>query len=222
MSGDPPPPKEPEEFPYEIADPIEKEVVGVLKSELNRYGVCGRICGGLGSVHIRYQGRQFTGVGTDSWAPNSPLNQVLVADPSAASLESDNIGALVGFYQRLTSDEEREHFERALLDRLDATRGYLAVAYFIVAVMLRIGVLSSALRKAKHDLPQGETRFYGLSNVLMLLNGLLRFRYPDFTNEMLDEIERLIHGLSEHTFLIPAKIAAIRATRLNQPTQTIS
>jgi hypothetical protein len=39
---------------------------------------------------------------------------------------------------------------------------------------------------------------------------------------MLDEIERLIHGLSEHTFLIPAKIAAIRATRLNQPTQTIS
>ena len=48
----------------------------------------------------------------------------------------------------------------------------------------------------------------------MLLNGLLKFRYPDFTSEMLDEIERMIHGLTEHTFLIPAKIAAIRASRL--------
>jgi hypothetical protein len=31
---------------------------------------------------------------------------------------------------------------------------------------------------------------------------------------MLDEIERLTHGLQEHLFLIPAKIAAIRASRL--------
>ena len=34
VSGSPAPPKEPEEFPYEIEDPIEKEVVSVLKAEI--------------------------------------------------------------------------------------------------------------------------------------------------------------------------------------------
>lgn len=214
MSDDPPPPKEPEEFPYEIADPIEKEIVAVLKAELNRYGVCGRICGGLGSVHIVYRGQHFPGVGTDSWTPNSPLNQLLIADPNAASLESDNVDALTSFYQRLSTDEERARFENALLERLNAEKGYLAVSYFIVAALWKVGALPVALRKARRDLPEGETRFFGLSNVLMLLNGLLRFRHPDFSNEMLEDIERMIHGLTEHTFLIPAKIAAIRASRL--------
>ena len=60
-----PQPKEPEEFPYKIADPIEKEIVSVLKAELGRYQMCGRSVGGLGSVHIVYQGRSFTGVGGD-------------------------------------------------------------------------------------------------------------------------------------------------------------
>ena len=134
----PPRPEEPEEYPYEIANPIEKEVVSVLKGELNRYTLCGRICGGLGSVHIVYQGRQFTGVGSDSWTPNSPLNQVLVSDPDVASVQSDNLDALVSFYRRLGTDEERARFENALLDRLSATRGYLGVSYFIVAALLRV------------------------------------------------------------------------------------
>lgn len=88
-----PKPKEPEEFPYEITDPIEKEVVSVLKAELGRYQMCGRLVGGLSSVHIVYQGRAFTGVGGDSWTPDSPINQVIVADPEAASLKSDNLEA---------------------------------------------------------------------------------------------------------------------------------
>jgi len=33
---------------------------------------------------------------------------------------------------------------------------------------------------------------------------------------MLDKIERLTHGLKEHPFLIPDKLAAIRASRLPQ------
>jgi hypothetical protein len=206
-------PKEPEEFPYEIADPLEKEVVSVLKAELNRYGTCGRVCGGLGSVHMVYRGQPFTGVGTDSWTPNSPQNQVLVADPEKASLASDNLDALVSLYNRLGREEEKARFEMVLLNRLDGTRGYLAVSYFIVAALWRIGALPQALRKARH-LPQGETRVFGLSNVLMLLNGLLKFLYPDFSNDSIDEIERLTHGLTEHIFLIPAKIAAIRASRL--------
>ena len=50
----------------------------------------------------------------------------------------------------------------------------------------------------------------------MLFNGLLRFRYVDFTNEMLDEIERFLDGLNEHSFQIPEKLAAIRTARLLQ------
>jgi len=63
-------------------------------------------------------------------------------------------------------------------------------------------------------LPADERKVFGLSNVLMLLNGLLKYRHLDSTNDMLDEIERMIHGLDEHPFLIPARIAPIRASRL--------
>lgn len=215
MAADnPPKPKEPEEFPYEIADPIEKEIVSVLKAELGRYEMCGRFVGGLGSVHIVYRGQSLTGVGTDSWTPNSPANQLIESDPDAASLKSDNLEALAGFYKRLSSEEERVRFVKALLDRLDAKRGYLAVSYFIVAVLWSVGSLADALQKARRDLPDGESRVFGLSNILMLLNGLLKYRPSNFTNQMLDDIERMTHGLNEHLFRIPARIAAIRASRL--------
>lgn len=209
-------PKEPEEFPYTIADPIEKEVVSVLKAELNRYNMCGRSVGGLGSIHIIYQGHSITGVGGDSWTPNLPANQLIVSDPETANLKSDNVDALIGYYSRLTSNNERQRFVKALLNRLDAKNGYLAVSYFIVCVLWRVGSLVESLQKAKRDLPVGEEKVFGLSNVLMLLNGLLRYRHPDFTNQMLDEIERLTHGLNEYAFMIPGKIAAIRASRLNE------
>lgn len=206
-------PKQPEEFVYAIADPIAKEIVSVLKSEVARYEVCGRRVGGLGSVHIVYNGRPLTGVGTDSWTPDSPLNQLIVSDPGAALLNSDNLGALLGLYASI-NDQERARFVSALLNRLGKDTGYLSVSYFIVAVLWKVGRLKDALEKSRRDLPTGEQNQFGLSNVLMVLNGLLKYRHPDFTGEMLDDIERLIHGLDEHTFKISERIAAIRANRL--------
>lgn len=200
------PPKEPEEFPYAIEDPVEKEVVSVLKAELSRYQMCGRSVGGLGSIHIIYRNQSLKGVGSDSWTPDSPINQLIVADPDTASLKSDNLDALVAFYSGFKEDEERQRFVKALLDRLDAGRGYLAVSYFIVCVLWKVGAFADALEKARRDLPPGEGRLFGLSNVLMLLNGLLKYQHNAFTNQMLDEIERLTHGLNEHTFMIPGKI----------------
>ena len=213
-TGGPARPGQPEEFPYEMADPIEKEVVSVLKAEIGRFGQCGRRVGGLGSVHISYQGRTFTGVGGDSWTPDSPMNQLIAADPEAAELRSDNLDALLGFYRGLTTDDERARFVAALLDRLDGKRGYLDVSYFIVCVLFKVDHFGEALQKAKRDLPLADNKLWGLSNVLMMINGLLRYRHPDFTGEMLDDIERMTHGLDEHPFLIPAKLAAIRASRL--------
>jgi hypothetical protein len=62
----------------------------------------------------------------------------------------------------------------------------------------------------------GERRVSGFNYVLMLINGLLKYRHPDFTNQMLDDIERTIQGLNEHPFLIPAKLAAIRTAGLTR------
>jgi hypothetical protein len=119
-----PRPKEPEEFSYEIEDPIEKRMVSVLKAELSRYEMCSRTVGGLGSVHIVYQGQSFRSVGGDSWNPNSPENQlIIVSDPDAAFLKSDNLEALIGFYKGLKSEEEQARFVKALLCRLDAKKG---------------------------------------------------------------------------------------------------
>jgi hypothetical protein len=214
-TNQPPPPKEREEFPYEISDRVEKEVVSVLKAEIARYAICGRKVGGLGSVYLVYRGRAFAGGWpTDSWTPDSTHNQMIVSDPEAAAVKSDNLEALLSFYGRLTGDDERATFANSLLNRLDEKAGYLAISYFVVAVLWRTGLLAEALRKARRSLPENENRAFGLSNVLMLLNGLLRYRHPDFSDGMLDEIERMLNGLNEHPFLIPTKLAAIRAHRL--------
>jgi hypothetical protein len=210
-----PQPKEPDEWAYEIDDTIAKEIVAVLRAELARYAVCGRSVGGLGSVHVAVNGRSMPGVGGDSWTADSPLNQLLAADVAVASLQSDNLDALVAFHARLSSDDEKRRFSQELLERLDEDRGYLGVSYFIVAILWRIGLLGEALRKARKSLPIGEERVFGLSNVLMLLNGLLKYRHSDFSPADLDEIERFIHGLKEHPFKILEKLAAVRAARLS-------
>jgi hypothetical protein len=106
------------------------------------------------------------------------------------------------------------------LDRLASSKGYLSVSDFIVAVLWKVGFLSRALEKAKRDLPQNEAHAFGLSNMLMLLNGLLKYRHPDFSNAVLDDIERVTHDMAENTFMIPMKIQAIRTLRLTKTPQT--
>lgn len=202
------------EAPFTIMDPLEKEVVSVLQSELNRYDKCGRSVGGLGSVHIVFQGHAMTGVGGDSWNSNSPKNQSIANNPEVADLQSDNLDALLALYARVPSENDKKKIVAVLLNRIDESKGYLRVSYFIVCALWRLGHLHDALHKAKTALPQGEIKEFGLSNVLMMLNGLLRYRHPDFDAEKLDEIEGFVHGMSEHTFMIAEKIAAIRAMRL--------
>jgi hypothetical protein len=198
-----------------LSDPVEREVVAVLQAEITRYDKCGRSGGGLGSVHLMVAGREMPGFGGDSWQPNSPKNQSLYVKPEDVELRSDNLESLMAYYARL-SEAGRKRFETALLDRIDPDRGYLRVTYFIVCALWKAGKLPEALSRAKAKLPQGETKAFGLSNTLMMLNGLLRYRYPGFPNEMLDDIERFLSGMQEHSFQIPEKIAVIRAMRLRE------
>lgn len=207
-------PAVPLEAPFTIVNPIEKEVVSVLQAELARYDKCGRPVGGLGSVHLVYRGHAMKGVGSDSWEANSPHNQSIAGDPEVAALQSDNLEALLALNTRLSSPEEQRCLIAALVNRLGEDKGYLRISYFIVYALWRLEHFREALDAAKRNLPQGETKAFGLSNVLMLLNGSLRYRHPDFTAEMLDQVEGFVHDLSEHTFLIQEKIAAIRAARL--------
>lgn len=198
-----------------LSDPIEKEVAAVLQAELARYEKCGRQSGGLGSIHLLLAGHEMPSFGGDSWKPNSPKSQSLYARPGEVELGSDNLESLMTYYGRL-SEDERKRFATALLDRIDPDRGYLRVTYFIVCALWKAGKLPEALNHVKARLPQGEMKAFGLSNTLMMLNGLLRYRYPDFPNEMLDEIERFLSGMQEHSFQIGEKIAAIRAMRLRR------
>lgn len=203
----------PIEVPCEIADPLEKEIISVLQSEISRYTKCGRSVGGLGSICIKSQSRLIHGVGHDYWIANSPENQSIISNCDSTNIKSDNLEALLVLFKRLNEDDKKK-FRRILLDRIDPDIGYLQISYFIVCVLLKIGYLSEALYKAKTALPQNETKAFGLSNVLMLLNGLLRYCHSDFTPEMLDDIERFIQGLQEHTFMVAEKITSIRSSRL--------
>ena len=200
-----------------ISDPIEKEVAAVLQAELARYDKHGRTVGGLGSIHLAANGQAIASLAGDSWNPNSPKNQSISDNPGSVEIRSDNLDALMSYYGRLTSQAERDHFASALLTRMDG-KGYLRVTYFIVYALWKIGRLPEALQKAKADLPQGEMKAFGISNTLMLFNGLLRYRHTDFNNQMLDELEKFVIGLNEHPFQIPEKIAAIRTLRLRAST----
>lgn len=205
--------EDPGELVHAITDPIEKAVVSVLKSEVQRYKVCGRRSGGLGSVQVVIDGKPYAGVGSDWREADSPKNQSLISDPSKATIISDNAEILVKFFTSLKSEKEKCGFVNALLIRTVKDSEYASVGYFIMLVLYRIGKLTDALSKAKCDL-MGDSA-YGFSDLLRLLDGLLRVEHPSFSTELLDVVERFINSVSEYTFAIRERIAAIRTKLLS-------
>jgi hypothetical protein len=212
-----PKPKETEpgkEAIHSITDPIEKQIVSVLKAEVSRYAECGRGAGGLGSIQTTLDGRSHAGVGTEWRESNSPKNQSLVLNAQQVVIESDNAAALLNLYGSLKTEEEQTRFVAALLKRLSKTTEYAPIGYFIFYVLFSIGHLSDALDTARKDL-QGDAA-YGFSDLVRLLDALLRFKHPEFDAKALDDVERFTEGLTEDTFRIAERLAAIRAVRLSQ------
>jgi len=201
---------------YSISDPIEKDVASVLQSEISRYENNGREVGGLGSISIFIKpGREIKQLGTEWLSKSVTSNQEIDTSSEWTEIKSDNLEALMSLYSRLTTDDERGRFKDALLGRLQEKKGYARVAYFVVLALWKIGLLEDALETAKHGLSEESQKDYGVSNILMLLNGLLRYRYTDFTPDMLDTIEHFLQGIQEPVFRIPQKISAIRVQRLS-------
>jgi hypothetical protein len=208
-------PERPRERLSEIADPIEREVAGVLQAELARYRTNGRRQGGLGSITTVYGGRQLQGAGGNVGSQiGTPRNQLIVDDPDNASLESDNADSLVALYESLGSDSEHERFRVALLERVSSDSIYAPVAYMAFLIALRLEFASRFFARARENL-LGDTE-HGFSNCLILIDGMLRLRHPLFSEQLLSEVERFTHETGEHPFQSPERIAAIKAKRLRE------
>jgi hypothetical protein len=200
---------------HAIEDPIAKNVVAILQAEMARYDKNGRTNGGLGSVHVTISGAPNIRFGQDSWQANSTSNQEIHYDPAKSiELHSDNLEAMLKLHGRLAKGEERSRLSAALRDRLGKP-SYARVSYFIVCVLWRLGDLETALSTAAPKLPREDMRDFGLSNILYMLNGLLRYIHPDFSEADLDCIEKLVDRVGPESFHIRQKIAAIRAWRVH-------
>ncbi|PUE18518.1 hypothetical protein B9Z43_12025 [Limnohabitans sp. MMS-10A-192] len=204
----------PVEALYSITDPIEKDVAAVLQAEMVRYEKNNRSRGGFGSFYMTYDGRSDLQIPGDSWVMNTARNQEISETAEQNVIRSDSLDALLTIYSRLETSDERERYTNVLLSRLHEDRGYARVAYLIVMALWKVGLLGAALDAAMFGLPEDDQRTFGMSNVLMLLNAMLRFQHFQFTNDELDTIERFIQTSGEHTFRIPQKISAIRACRI--------
>jgi hypothetical protein len=202
-----------------ISNPVEKEIISVLQNELHRYRECGRRVGGLGSITLTYGGRNFKGVGTDWRESESPKQQSIVHDPANAKIESDNGAILIKYYNTLGQEQKMEFID-ILLSRMYRDNAYSSIGYFFLYVCYRLGLLDGVLTRAKESL-KGDSA-YGFSDLLRLLDGFLKYEYPNFTSEHLDVIEKFIEGLDDHTFRIPERVRAIRAYLLAQKVNSIS
>jgi hypothetical protein len=202
----------PQEQIHEISNPVEKKVVSVLKSEVNRYEECGRRVGGLGSIQTVSKDSIAKGVPSDSRPSDSPNEWRIETNSEATTIVSDNATALLGLYGSLQSSDEKKVFADSLTNRIWRTSEYAPIGYFIFFVLFRIGRTAEALAKAKRDLM--DDKAWGFSDLLRLLSGLLKVEHRRFSDDMLDQVERFVENVQEDTFLIPERIAAIHALRL--------
>lgn len=206
----------PAETVSNIKDPVEREIINILQAEIYRYKLCGRSVGGLGSVFLIYQKQSFLGFGSDWIEAGSLKLQAIVPDPENAQIESDNADTLIKFFENTqkVNSTTKVHFEECLLKRLSKETIYAPVGYFILFILYRIGSFKRGLEIAKDKL-QGDPA-NGFSDLLRLLDGLLKYEYPKFTTEMLDNIEQFLIGIKEHSFRISERLSAIRTVLLKK------
>jgi len=201
-------PKPIEEAMYTIRDPLIKQVVAILKDEVNRYRECGRRVGGLGSVQVTYENRTLEGIGYQGRETNSPRRQWIVPDPEQASIHSDNLDALITIFER--QDKARKQLiVETLLQRIMLESEYTPIGYFFLLSLFRMGQLSVVLHTLKDRLID-DTKF-GFDDAVRMLSGLLQYEYPSFDDPTLDEVERFMDGLNEFTHHLKERCVAARA-----------
>lgn len=203
-------PKPPEEAMHAIDDPLVKQVVAILKDEVNRYGECGRRVGGLGSVQVTYNNRTLVGIGSQWREADSPQRQWIVPDPENASIHSDNLDTLMAIFNNDGEDEKKIIIE-SLLERIKLGSEYTCIGYFFLLSLFRMGRLPTALRIIKDRLRDDNK--YGFDDAVRMLSGLVQYECPKFDDVTLDEIERFMDGLNGFVHHLKERCIAVRAAR---------
>jgi hypothetical protein len=224
-----------EEAIYKLEHEIEKKVAAVLKDEISRYRKFGRQHGELGGLHAVYKERVIKQIYGDGWSHSDSGKRLeIVSNPEEAVIQSENGDALVSLYGRLNDEADKELFVGALLTRMNREKEYYCVSYLILYVLFRIGALERGLdtartslvphpsiidrvlrRKPRQRLLEPHQK-HGLGDMLGLLNGLLRYSHPSFSDRELDAIEAFIDEPKEFSNRIAEKIHSARSFRLGK------
>ncbi len=87
-----------------------------------------------------------------------------------------------------------------------------STVYFVFFVLFLCGFLKEGLVVAKKDLLNDKA--HGFSDMLRLIDLLLAFRYQEFDDKALNEIEKLVFSVQEHPFRIKERVNAVRVKGL--------
>lgn len=193
------------EDPSKITNDVEKQVVSVLKNEVQQYKVRGRREGRLGTVEWP--------TGTLEWRKADSKIQFLFESSNKENVSSEHVVALLALFKN-SSKKEQQEIIQALLNRIDKKSEYRDIGYLMIFFLFEIDRLSvgldTALQKLKGD------KANGFSDVLRMLDILLAFRYQEFEEAELNGIEKFAYSTKEHPFNIKERVNAIRVRTMAQ------
>lgn len=197
------------ENPSKLRSKIIKQVVAVLKNEVEQYKVRGRREGMLGTVEWPK--------GAIEWRSVDAKIQFLFENSNRDNVRSEHINALLGLYNSSLPTEKKQ-IVSALLGRIGKKKEYRDIGYLIIFFLFEIGYLKRGLDTALKKLRGDKANAFG--DVLQILDFLLAFRYEEFKNPELDTIETFVYSTKEHPFKIKERINAIRVrSMLNNSTE---
>jgi len=192
------------ESTYALTDPLEKQIVAILKHEIMEYRKSGRRIGGLGSLKAP--------VGTPgSRELGQSVRGTIISKGTDQSLASENALTLIALINR-SNPEQRSNALGYLLKRLSRELEYCCVAYFIVYVLHHADSTMEALETCHVGLLGDDE--HGFSNALMLAASVLKYEPNTFSDELLDHLEQFITRIQEEDlFGMLDKINELRAFR---------
>jgi len=191
------------EDPSKIKNKIEKQVVAVLKNEVEQYKVRGRREGRLGTVEWPK--------GAIEWRDADAKIKFLYENSNKTNVQSEHINALLSLYNS-SSPKNKKHIIITSLDRIDKRREYRDVGYLIIFFLFEVDHLKEGLEMALKKLKGDKANAFG--DVLRVLDFLLAFRYDEFEDHELYEIEKFTYSTKEHPFQIRERINAIRVRKM--------
>ncbi|RWM13554.1 MAG: hypothetical protein EOR73_28560 [Mesorhizobium sp.] len=224
--------KLPGEAVVNLTDDRQRAVVSLLQDELVRYSRNGREKGGLGTIlAVEGQKKITTNIYQDGWTSIRAAERQDITVGRDTKIVSEIGDKLVDYEAHLPADGASV-VQEYLLDRIDRDREYYGVTYITVYALWRMDRLKDALetvfaryeykptfadkifRRSYANRVLAKEQRYGYSDVLGLLNGILRYEHESLSEDDLNSIEKLARTTGEHAFQIPQKVASVRAYRV--------